>query len=139
MKGTVIGSLGDRSISAEIAADPSSGWRLNGVLVPATKGCLDLDLSFTPGTNLIPVRRLDLQIGSAAPSPAAWLSFPELELEPLEQTYCRKDRWTYHYSVNTGYSVDLKVNGSGFVTHYPGRWKSVAEAPRRAAGPSVGH
>ena len=129
MGGRVTGSLGGRSISLDITADPSRGWRLNGTLVPATEGCLDLDLSFTPSTNLIPVRRLGLGIGGSAPSSAAWLAFPELELKPLKQTYCRIDQLSYRYSTDAGYSVDLQVNEAGFATLYPGRWESVAAAP----------
>lgn len=127
--GTINGWHGEHSVWIEIVADPSNGWRLNGLLVPATKGCLDLDLSFTPSTNLIPIRRLGLEIGSSSPSPAAWLGFPTLELEPLEQTYCRKGRWSYRCSINPGYSVELMVNAAGLITRYPDRWESIAEAP----------
>lgn len=127
--GTIRGWLGDRSVSIEIIAAPSDGWRLNGTSVPATRDCVDLDLSFTPSTNLIPVRRLDLRIGSSAPSRAAWLAFPEMELKPLEQTYCRKDRQSYRYSVANGYSADLNVDEAGFVTFYQGQWEAAAAIP----------
>jgi len=32
----------------------SAGWRLNGILKKSVAGCIDVDLGFTPATNLIP-------------------------------------------------------------------------------------
>ncbi len=32
-------------------------WRVNDAAVPAVAGCIDLDLGFSPATNLLPIRR----------------------------------------------------------------------------------
>jgi uncharacterized protein len=37
--------------------------------------CVDVDLGFTPATNLIVLRGLSLKIGQRAQAPAAYLSF----------------------------------------------------------------
>jgi hypothetical protein len=60
---------------------------------------------------------------------AAWLRFPELTLEPLDQVYRRLDATTVRYESNGGRFVrDLRVNGEGMVTEYPGLWVAEAEA-----------
>ena len=99
-------------------------WALNGVDAPQTKNCLDVDLGFTPATNLIPLRRLSLQHGERASAPAAYLRFPELILERLEQEYRRVNETEYDYnSPRFGYHETLTVTGVGFVTEYPPFWR----------------
>jgi len=128
---TVEGFVGERSIAVEIAVDEAGTWRLDGVPQPALAGCLDVDLNFSPSTNLLPIRRLAFPEpgpGSIAPEVvvrAAWLRFPSFALEPLEQTYRRLDAGTYRYSSGGGRFVrDLAVDGAGFVTHYPDFWRA---------------
>lgn len=129
ISGLVDGWYGKRPITIELTAVPSLGWRMNGTFVPEVKDCLDLDLSFTPSTNLIPVRRMGLSVGGSSISRAAWLSFPGLRLEPLEQTYYRDGPSSYHYQTTDGFSTDLHVNDTGFITSYPGRWEVLALDP----------
>jgi len=88
-------------------------------------GCLDIDLAFSPSTNLLPIRRLKLRPGEAAEVRAAWLRFPEFVLEPLEQMYRRLDAWTYRYESGGGaFVATLRTNTAGFVTSYPGLWEA---------------
>ena len=87
-------------------------------------GCIDVDLSFTPATNTLPIRRLQLPIGKEAVVRAAWLRFPTFTLEPLEQTYRRVGTEIYQYETLAGKFVKkLTVNDAGFVTKYPRFWK----------------
>ena len=124
---SVAGWLGNRAISVELRADGAGRWRLNDVDCAAVAGCLDLDLSFTPATNLLPIRRLALPIGEQAAVRAAWLTFPALTLELLEQQYRRTQSTTYAYESNGGsFSTELEVNGDGFVTFYPNLWEAEA-------------
>ena len=87
-------------------------------------GCIDLDLGFSPSTNLLPIRRLGLAIGQEAKVQAAWLGFPSFTLEPLDQLYRRMDVATYHYESAGGrFVTELQVNVAGFVTRYPDFWQ----------------
>ena len=109
--------------------DAGGGWRLNGVECPDVAGCLDIDLSFSPATNTLPLRRLHLRIGQAEPVRAAWLRFPAPALEPLDQLYRRADATTYHYeSAGGAFTARLGVNAAGLVTHYSGLWQLECEA-----------
>ena len=122
--GKVNGWVGDKTVELEFTADTNQHWRLNETKCVAVAGCIDIDLSFTPATNLLPIRRLQLPIGEEAGVRAAWLRFPTFTLEPLEQTYRRVGAETYRYkSLGGKFVKELKVNKAGFVTRYPGFWK----------------
>jgi hypothetical protein len=122
----VEGWVGRRLIEIDLAVD-AGVWRLNGTERPEVTGCLDLDLHFSPSTNLLPIRRLDLAVGQSASVTAAWLRFPEFTLEPLEQTYRRIASTTYRYeSAGGAFIRDLAVNDTGFVVEYPDFWTSEA-------------
>jgi hypothetical protein len=124
---SVAGWLGHRAISIELRADGAGRWQLNDADCPAVAGCLDVDLSFTPATNLLPIRRLALPVGEKAAVRSAWLTFPALTLEPLDQLYRRTHVTTYAYESNGGsFSTELEVNGDGFVTFYPNLWEAEA-------------
>ncbi len=122
---TIRGWLGDTLIGIELTVDSDQHWQLNGSARPEVTGCIDLDLNFSPSTNLLPIRRLGLAIGQSAEVKAAWLRFPSFELEPLLQVYRRLDETTYRYESAGGQFVaDLQVNSTGFVTDYPGIWQA---------------
>jgi hypothetical protein len=119
----VTGWLGTTPIHVDVEV-LGGRWRLNGVDSPAMTGCIDLDLNFSPSTNLLPVRRLNLAVEDEALVRAAWLKFPSFELEPLEQVYRRTGDSTYRYESAGGkFIADLSVNSAGFVTDYPGFWR----------------
>ena len=116
----VTGWLGDRAIDAAISADEAGNWLLNGIECPVVSGCTDIDLNFSPSTNLLPVRRLGLEIGAEAEVQAAWLRFPGFTLERLDQRYSRIGPESYRYeSAGGAFDTELRVNSAGFVTHYP--------------------
>jgi hypothetical protein len=120
----VIGWVGDRRVKYELWADAERRWRLNGAAHPEVNGCIDLDLAFSPSTNLIPIRRLGLALGEEAEVRAAWLRFPDFALEPLRQVYRRSGGATYRYEVSGGtFVTELEVNPAGWVLRYPGRWE----------------
>ncbi len=120
----VEGWLGSTVIGIQLRADAARRWWLNEVEQPEVMGCIDLDLNFSPATNLLPIRRLDLAVGGIADIQAAWLRFPGFELELLRQQYRRLSETVYRYESAGGqFAADLEVNRSGFVVDYPGIWQ----------------
>jgi hypothetical protein len=119
--------MGRRAVEINIVAMPGERWQINGTDQPEVAGCIDVDLNFTPATNLIAIRRLALAVGDASDAPAAWLRVPELTLERLEQRYHRVGLDIYDYeAAGTGYAASLQVSDVGFVTRYPGLWEQEA-------------
>ena len=86
----------------ELRSNLVGRWELDGEAAPHLDGCADIDLGWTPATNTVPIRRLDLEVGGTADIKAAWIRFPELDVIADEQRYTRlaPDRWRYlsgHY------------------------------------------
>ncbi|HET7094370.1 MAG TPA: putative glycolipid-binding domain-containing protein, partial [Thermomicrobiales bacterium] len=117
------------------ATDGDRRWRMArghgdelgpAALLPAADGRFDIDLGFTPATNTLPIRRLDLPPGDGADVTAVWFRWPERVFEPLVQRYERHaaDRWRYISA--TGFATDLTVDELGLVVDYRGIWRRVA-------------
>ena len=127
----VTGWIADRLIDIKPSVTSDQRWFLNDEEVSQVEGCVDLDLNFSPSTNLLPVRRLGLAVGEEREVRAAWLRFPGFELEPLAQLYRRVDENIYRYESSGGEFVrELNVNDEGFVTNYPDFWQAEVGAVR---------
>jgi hypothetical protein len=125
----VRGFVGDEAVEIELSVDAAGRWTLGGAACPQVEGCVDLDLNFSPSTNLLPIRRLALADGAEARVRAAWLRFPGFTLEPLEQLYRRTAPGRYRYESAGGrFAADLEVGEDGFVTRYPGFCENVARS-----------
>jgi len=117
--------VGTETVLINLTVVADRRWRINGIECPPVTGCFDLDLDFSPSTNLLPIRRLSLTVGQRASVRAAWLRFPQFTLEPLEQLYHRIGATTYRYENARGrFVAELQVNEAGFVTHYPNIWQA---------------
>lgn len=122
------GTLGVQPVSIQVANDQQLGWVMNGGLCAGLDGCIDIDLAFTPATNTIPIRRLALGVGERADVSAAWLRFPSMALERLEQRYARLSDSRYRYESAGGTFVrELSVTPDGLVQDYPGLWRAESE------------
>jgi uncharacterized protein len=123
MSAEIRGLIGYREIDIWVSVDDQRKWFLNGAERSAVSGCIDIDFGFSPSTNLLTMRRLALGICQEAGVRAAWLPFPSLEFELLQQTYRREGANTYRYESGGGAFVrTLELNAVGFVTNYPGLW-----------------
>lgn len=110
-----------RRLSARLDGD--RGWTVSGRPRPDLEGCTDLDLSITPSTNTIPIRRLGLGVGESADVTAAWVRFPELTVEPLLQRYTRLGANRFRYEgLGSGFTADLETDDDGLVVAYPHLW-----------------
>jgi uncharacterized protein len=117
----VAGHVGRRAVEIRLRALRGGRWQIDGVERPDLQGCIDVDLGFTPATNLLPVRRLALRTGQAAQAPAVYLDVPAMTLRVLPQRYRRLGRTTYDYeSPSHGYRATLELTPQGAVVRYPG-------------------
>jgi uncharacterized protein len=94
---------------------------------PGLEGCVDVDLSFTPATNALPVRRLELEVGEEAEIAVAWLRWPELRVERVVQRYTRLGKDRYRYTQDE-FKAELLVDEHGLVLEYEGMWRAAARA-----------
>src|SRR5690348_6390915 len=97
----VAGWLGSRRIRLDVLATADRRWHLDGRPCAELDGCMDVDLAFTPSTNLLPIRR-------------------------LAQVYRRTGPAAYRYETEGGaFATDLEVDADGFVRRYGGGWELV--------------
>lgn len=126
----VYGWRGAEPIDLRIVREERGCWSLNGALCLAVADSIDLDLSFTPATNLLPLRRLELAVGHRAEVRAAWLEWPAGRLTPLVQRYARQSTAVYHYEADLPsgemFTGMLHVDPSGWVLDYAGLWQAEA-------------
>jgi hypothetical protein len=102
-------------------------WYTNEQLSEAVSGCVDIDLGWSPSTNTLPIRRLQLDIGQSSGAViAAWVRFPDLILEPLPQEYLRVSDQQYRYSSRGGaFVAQISVDDAGLPLDYEGIWRRV--------------
>lgn len=138
----VEGEAGGGPIRFALAADGAGCWTRDGTPVPELAGALDVDFGFTPATNTLPIRRLALGVGESALVRSAWLRFPELRIEPLEQTYTREAEQSFRYRAlvdGEPFIARLNTDAFGRVLSYEGLWEAeLAEANEgRGRGPAT--
>ncbi len=104
----------------------AQGWRLDGAPCPALAVAAEIDLSITPFTNTLPIRRLRLGIGRSAEIVTAYVSFPSLAVETDGQRYTRLGPTTYRYeSLDSDFVRDIEVDEDGLVVSYPGLFERI--------------
>lgn len=114
------GFCGKKEIDMRIRRTADGNWRVGTEMQHAVADCIDIDLGFTPATNMLAIRRLNLSIGESAEAPAAWLALPSLTLKVLPQTYLRSAELEYEYEApSVGYKERLQVSKLGAVERYP--------------------
>jgi uncharacterized protein len=124
-QGQVHGWLGGQCVEFRMARTTAGVWTLNGAILSGLEHCVDLDLGFTPATNLLQLRRLALAVGQGADAPVAWLNVSAGTLEVLPQRYERRAKATYWYEApRVDYAALLEVTPTGFIRQYPGLWEA---------------
>ena len=108
-----------------VSADGAGHWSREDGRLNDLDGCLDVDLEWSPSTNTLPIRRLALAIAESRAVTAAWIRFPSLEVERLDQSYERLDQHRYRYRSGR-FTADLTVGDDGLVLQYGVNWRGVA-------------
>jgi hypothetical protein len=112
--------------SLVLGTDGAGTWTRDGVPAPELAGAVDVDLSGTPLTNTIPIRRLGLRIGDRARIGCAYVDLPSLAVRLDPQRYTRLSERRYHFeSPASGFARDIDVDEDGLVVTYPGLFRRV--------------
>ena len=121
-EGWIAGFIGDHTISDHIVR-AVDGWTLNG-RHSGMADILDLDLGFTPATNMVQLKRVALDIGQSTHFDVAWMEAGDRDLQRLPQDYRRDGEFSYFYqSPQGGYRETIMLDLNGFAAVYPGLWK----------------
>jgi hypothetical protein len=119
-------SLLDEPRRIELSSDGAGRWTDTvGTPRPDLAGAIDVDLTATPFTNTLPIRRLHLAAGQAETIRVVYVRFPELEVTISRQRYtCLEPRRRYRYeSVDSDFTREIEVDEDGLVVTYPGLFR----------------
>jgi hypothetical protein len=121
--GCIRGFVGNRPLERTFAHTPG-GWEMDGVLVEGLSHLVDLDYGFTPATNLLQLRRLNMAPGNTARLSVAWFDMDSATLTELPQIYECISETDYRYAALTvGYQGQIELaSRNGFVRTYPHLW-----------------
>jgi len=110
-----------------LRADGDGAWTDGaGTALHALAGCIDIDLSISPFTNTLPIRRLVFAEAEARVLTMAYIRAPELTVVPMRQRYTRLDAARYRYeSVDSDFTAELPLDERGLVLDYPGLFRRV--------------
>lgn len=100
--------------------DSKGKWFDRDEAVNDLEGCRDIDISLTPFTNTLPIRRLRLVQGQRTPLDVVYIRFPEFTLQKVRQYYTKLGDRLYLYEGASGFRAELPVDANDMVTDYPG-------------------
>jgi hypothetical protein len=108
-----------------LASDGDGRWTGDGLPMPELGDVLDPDLTVTPFTNTLPIRRLRLSTGQSAEITTAFIEFPALTVVSNPQRYtCLEEGRRYLYeSRASDFKRELEIDGDGLVVSYPDFWQ----------------
>lgn len=112
----------------EILSDGAGHWRrIDGTALPELDGCLDPDISMTPFTNTVAIRRLGAKVGEAVEIKVAYILVPELSLRaaPQRYTHLSPELWRFD-GLDIDFTANITVDEDGFVVDYPGLFRRMA-------------
>ncbi|WP_221583264.1 putative glycolipid-binding domain-containing protein [Microbacterium sp. G2-8] len=97
------------------------GWEVDGEARPDLAGAREVDISASPLSNTLPIRRLGLAVGESADITTAYIRVPQLDVTTDPQRYTRTGENEYLYeSRDSDFRRSITVDEDGLVIEYPG-------------------
>jgi hypothetical protein len=111
--------IGDER-TVRLTSDGRDQWLdTTGNVLAHLDGAIDIDLTASPFTNTLPIRRLSLRPGQSADISVAYVSFPDLTVTSDPQRYTCIDRRRYRFeALASGFVREIDVDDDGLVVHY---------------------
>jgi hypothetical protein len=106
----------------ELSSDGAGNWfDASANPLPELKGAIDIDISITPFTNTLPIRRLQLERDQSAEILVVYIQIPGLTLATDRQRYtCLEPNRRYRFeSLDSDFKRDIEVDEHGLVVTYP--------------------
>jgi hypothetical protein len=114
--------------SLEVHAREPGRWTdEEGNLFAEFVGCIDIDISATPFTNTLPIRRLSWQAGQSRDLDVLYIPFETLEPRIDGQCYtCIEPARRFRYEgLIDGFTAEITTDENGLVVDYPGLFERI--------------
>ncbi|MEP7290855.1 MAG: putative glycolipid-binding domain-containing protein [Chloroflexota bacterium] len=103
-------------------------------LPPQFDGCIDVDITATPFTNTLPIRRINWNVGQSEDLKMLYISIPDLALSVSNQRYTCLEKSAegglFRFELidddgSVSFTALLPVDADGLVIDYPGLFQRV--------------
>ena len=123
-----IDSMQNTKKLVNLGKDAKSRW-INEQSEPLIEfsNCTDIDISLSPFTNTLPIRRLTFDRQSREAITVIYIDLPSGEIKPMKQWYTKLKNRRYKYEDETGYTNTITVDENGFVIDYPNLFERKSE------------
>jgi uncharacterized protein len=127
----VVKSLDENEQTIRFVSDGFGNWtNESGDPISELKGCFDVDITATPFTNTLPIRRLSLISGESAEIKVVYFTIPGMEVSVDPQRYTCLEIGSaggkYKFeSLDGGFTAVITVDTDGLVEDYPTLFKRV--------------
>lgn len=123
-------SMGRDSKKMNLISDGKGNWNIDGKIAENLKGCYDIDISVTPFTNTIPIRRMNLEKGESHKINVIYIDAINFMIRPVIQcyTYLSEKNNVHKYlyeNLSSGFTSEIYVDDNGFIIEYPELYKRV--------------
>ena len=131
VRNVVVQSLDENEQTIRFVSDGFGNWtNESGTPISELTGCFDVDITATPFTNTLPIRRLSLRAGESAEIKVVYFTIPEMQvsIEPQRYTCLETSSAGGKYkfeSLNGGFTAVITVDADGLVEDYPTLFKRV--------------
>jgi hypothetical protein len=115
-------------LTTQLASDGIGSWvDRSGAAMPQLGGAVDIDISITPFTNTLPIRRLNLRTGQSEEILTVYIRVPGLSITTDRQRYtCLETGRRYRYeSLDSDFTREIEIDVNGLVVIYPGLFRRV--------------
>lgn len=124
-------SLSEFGPLIQLFSDGNGHWKdLTDNPLSEYDGCIDVDITSTPFTNTLPIRRLNLQPGESAEIDVLYIDVDEQKVERRMQRYTHIEKTgagsVYRFEApDVDFTAVIAVDEHGLVTDYPGLFRRV--------------
>jgi uncharacterized protein len=110
----------------KLESDGHGNWSNDSGVITKLHGAIDIDISATPFTNTLPIRRLKLGKKQRADILVVYVTIPELSIDIDQQRYTCLSKHTYLFEqAGNNFARKIAVDKDGLVVIYPSLFKKI--------------
>lgn len=121
----LISDLNDPDNALELYSDSKGKWFDRDQAVVQLEGCMDIDITLTPFTNTLPLRRdaacrhAPWPVNERMTIEVVYISVPEFTMEKAKQYYTKLSDNKFLFENDHGFKAELKLDKNLMVIDYP--------------------
>ncbi len=102
-------------------------WLINGQIEPCFAGFNYIDISITPLTNTLPIKRLALNVNESKDINVIYIDILNGSIKPVRERYTKISKDHYRYeNLESTFASAILIDRNGIVKTYPGHFELVA-------------